>query len=109
MEDTFFHIWQLIRNHGGVAEFYKEEAKALWDTFTREQQREIYRAIRDKLNSGKFVNYVPTKAIMENAPKKQQQVLTYEQYFERFRTTDERDGWKRLFMPEEQRTIYVKQ
>ena len=106
--NSFDFLWQLLDEHGAIPNL-KAEASLLWNTFAIDEQRAIYRNIKAKISAGKFVNYNPVKAIRDNAPKKQQQVLTYEQYFERFRTTDERDGWKRLFMPEEQRTIYVKQ
>ena len=108
MEDSFKHIWALLSSHGGVAVFYKEETARVWNEYTIEQQREIYRSIRAKLQNGKFVNYVPYKAIQENAPKKQQQTLSYAEYVKRYRTTEERDGWGRHFLPEKQTTIYVK-
>ena len=37
-----------------------------------------------------------------------QQVLSFSAYYERFRTTEEQGGWQRKFIPEEQKTIYVK-
>ena len=37
-----------------------------------------------------------------------QQVLSFSAYYERFRTTEEQGGWQRKYIPEEQKTIYVK-
>ena len=36
------------------------------------------------------------------------QTLSYAEYYQRFGTTEEQGGWKRVFKPEEQKTIYVK-
>ena len=107
MEDSFKHIWALLSSHGGVAEFYKEETARVWNEYTIEEQREIYRSIRAKLQAGKFVHYVPYKAILENVPKKKKLVLSYAEYVKRYRTTEERDGWK-MANPTGQQVIYVK-
>ena len=53
---NFDSIWDLVKNHGGVAEFYKSEAARLWDTYSEQQREHIYRAIESKLNAGKFVH-----------------------------------------------------
>ena len=37
-----------------------------------------------------------------------QQEMSYADYFRRYNTTEERDGWHRKYLPEEQRTIYIK-
>ena len=37
-----------------------------------------------------------------------QQILSYADYYTRFGTTEEVDGWRRVFLPEQQKTIYVK-
>lgn len=66
MNYSFEKIWLLIENHGGVAEFYKEECERLWAELTEGQQERIYCNIREKLKAGKFVHYNPVKAIQEN-------------------------------------------
>jgi len=107
--ETFVFLWQLLESHG-VVPGKKEECARLWATFTLEQQRHIYRSIRDKLQAGKFVNYNPVYAVRENAPKRQPpQVLSYTDYYAKFGTTEEQNGWEREFLPEQQKTIYVKQ
>lgn len=106
--ETFVFLWQLLESHG-VVPGKKEECARLWATFTLEQQRHIYRSIRDKLRAGKFVHYNPVKAVQENAPKKQQQALSFRDYYATFGTTEEQGGWKRVFLPREQKTIYFKQ
>jgi hypothetical protein len=37
------------------------------------------------------------------------QTLSFNDYYTKFGTTEERDGWRRVFLPEKQKTIYVKQ
>ena len=108
MEDSFQHIWALFRNHGGVAYLYEAECARVWSEYSIEDQREIYRSIRRKLQNGQFVHYNPVRAIQENAPKKKKQVLSYDEYYKQYRTTEEQDGWKRVFLPEKRTTIYVK-
>ncbi len=67
---SFDSIWDLVKNHGGVAEFYITDAARLWETYSEPQREHIYRAIQNKLAAGKFVHYNPVKAFVENAPKK---------------------------------------
>ena len=78
----------------------------LWETLDARQQEQIYYTIRDKLQAGKFVHYDPVKAIQENTPK--MQVITADEYYRRYGTQANLDGWVRKHIPEEQRTVYVK-
>lgn len=39
---------------------------------------------------------------------KSRQVMTFDQYYARYGTTEEVDGWTKKFVPEQQKTIYVK-
>ena len=105
---SFDFLWQMLDEHG-VIERYKGECFDLWNTFTLDQQRLIYKAIRDKLKAGQFVNYHPVKAVRDNIPKPPKyKILSYNEYYERYRTDLEQDGWHRVYQPEKQRTIYVK-
>ena len=36
------------------------------------------------------------------------QTLSFADYYAKFGTTEEQDGWQRTFLPEQQKTIYVK-
>jgi hypothetical protein len=105
--ETFVFLWQLLESHGVVPN-KKAACAQLWATFNIEQQREIYRSIRDKLRAGKFVHYDPVKAVRENAPRaKKQQILSYKEYYLRYGTTEEREGWK-MANPTGEKVIYVK-
>ena len=107
MENTFQFIWQLLKNHGGVANHYQAECERLWNEYSTGQQREIYRSIRRKLQAGQFVNYNPVRAVRENAPRQERQVLSYAEYYKQYGTTAELDGWK-MANPTGQQVIYVK-
>ena len=41
-------------------------------------------------------------------PEPKQQILSYTDYYNRYGTTEEKDGWVRTFLPEQQKTIYIK-
>ena len=106
--ESFDFLWDLIANNGSVADKYKAECARVWNEYSLQQQREIYRSIRDKLRAGKFVNYNPVKAVKENAPKAPRtQTLTFKEYYARFGTTLEQDGW-RMTNPTGQQVIYIK-
>lgn len=83
------------------------ECLRLWETFTERQQQQIYNRIYNKLQSGKFVHYDPVKAIKDNVPKVQ--IISADKYYRQYGTQENRDGWVRVFLRNEQRTIYVKQ
>ena len=106
--ETFGFLWQLLESHG-VVPSRKQECAQLWATFTLEQQRHIYRSIRDKIRAGKFVHYNHVLAVRENAPKAPRiQVISADEYYRRYGTQTNQDGWVRTFLPEQQKTIYVK-
>ena len=86
------------------------ECLRLWDTFTEHQQQYIYQTIYNKLQAGKFVHYDPVQAIQDNLPKAPKiQTITADEYYRRYGTQTNHDGWVRTFLPEQQKTIYVKQ
>ena len=106
---SFDSIWELVKNHGGVADFYITDAARLWETYSEAEREHIYRAIQTKLATGKFVHYNPVKAFTENAPKPPRQlVMSADEYYRRYGTQANHDGWVRTFLPEQQKTIYVK-
>ena len=107
--DSFDCIWQLLAPQG---EFCRRigACRRLWDSFDLEKQRTIYRTIRDKLAAGEFVSENPYYAIYDNAyppRKKQQQTMSYADYYAKYGTTEERDGWH-MANPTGQKVIYVK-
>ena len=109
MEDLFLSLWQLLYEHGASAK--KEEGtRRYWTTLPPEQQRQVFNIISTKLSKNQFVQYDPIRAIKENLRlcSHQPQTLSYADYYTRYGTTEECDGWKRQYLPDQQKTIYVK-
>ena len=109
MLSTFHFIWELLEPKKEY-EPVKSKCQKLWDSFDIEKQRYIYRTIREKKEKNTFLDYNPLFAIQKNAnpPPKRTQTLSYDAYYDRYHTTLETDGWKREFLEDERRTIYVK-
>ena len=61
--NSFDFLWQLLEQHG-VIPSKKQEAISLWNTLPLQQQRQIYRCIRDKIQAGKFL--ICTKQTQED-------------------------------------------
>ena len=103
----FNDVWSLLRAHGSSSKREKECAE-LWAGYSLSMQQRIYDAIRVKLSQKKFVHYDPLRAIQENAEALSSQTLSYAEYYRRYGTTEERDGWH-MENPTGQQVIYVKQ
>ena len=78
----------------------------LWNSLTENQQDTIFDAISEKLAKGKFVDYNPLFAI-KNHSRQRQQILSFNDYYARYGTTEPRDGWK-MANPTGNKVIYVK-
>ena len=105
---TIDDIWRLLNPQG---EFKRRRCacERLWQGYGQAKQEEIYAVIEGKLQRGEFVNENPYFAIEDNARQSsRRQVLSYADYYNRYHTTEEQGGWQRKFIPEEQKTIYVK-
>ena len=86
---TFIDIWQLL------------SPKA-------EYVNNIFDLISDKLSKGKFVDYNPLFAIKNHIVQKHsRQTLSFNDYYAKYGTTEERDGWK-MTNPTGNQVIYVK-
>ena len=68
---SFDYFWLLLETHGVIPN-KKRKAEEDWNQYPLEVQRYIYRCIRDKIRAGKFVNYDPVLAIMNNLPPRKQ-------------------------------------
>ena len=105
---TIDDIWQLLNPHG---EFKRRRGacERLWQGYGPARQEEIYVIIEGKLQRGEFVNENPYFAIEDNAPKApKQQVLSYDEHYRRYGTDLPQDGFRKVFLPDQQKTIYVK-
>jgi len=103
-KDSFDELWKLLERHG-VVPGKKADCARLWATYTIDQQRKIYASISRKITGGRFVHYDPVRAVAENAPRTYDTVLTYEQYYARFHTTEEQGGWH-MVKPENGNVYY---
>ena len=84
------------------------KCRNLWNSFSPEKQQFIYCRIEEKKNRKEFVDYNPLWAIRKTIPKKQPpQILSMSEYYEKFGTTEEQDGW-RMENPTGNKVIYVK-
>jgi len=109
MDDYFSYIWELLKSHGVVPN-EQQLARDVWNKYNLEQKRAIYRAIRDKIREGKFVNYHPHLAIHDNAPKPPRIItIPAEKYYAIYNTQNNCNGWVRTFLPDQHKTVYVKQ
>ena len=104
---SFDYLWELLEPKKEY-EPVRNQCLRLWETFTLEQQRAIYRTIRDRKKESLFVDYNPLFAIRRFSQPPKPQTLSFNDYYTKFGTTEERDGWRRVFLPEKQKTIYVK-
>lgn len=106
---TFEEIWALLSPQG---EFKRRRGacERLWQGYEPGRQEAIYNTIAGKLQRGEFVNQNPYFAIEDNTQEARPrlQTLSYADYFARFGTTEEQGGWRRRFLPEEHKTVYVK-
>ena len=105
---TIDDIWQLLNPQG---EFKRRRGacERIWQGYGQARQEEIYSIIEGKLQRGEFVNENPYFAIEDNAKQRQrQQILSYADYYARFGTTEEQNGWK-MANPTGEKVIYVKQ
>ena len=103
-------FWTLVENHGSVACYHKSECEAMWKNFSSAQQQAICDSIERKLKAGLFVHYNPAKAMQDNAPKPPKaQILSYDEHYCRYGTDIPQDGFQKIHLPDQQKTIYVKQ
>ena len=104
---TFEEIWQLLAPKAEYAN-RRRACYQLWETLTEEEKDNIYDTISDKLSKGLFVDYNPFFALKNNNQRPRRQTLSFNDYYARYGTTEERDGW-RMENPTGQKVIYVRQ
>ena len=105
--NDFQDLWQLLRSHGSSNK-REEECARLWNSLEPSIRQRLYDAIRVKLEQHKFVHYDPIRAMKENLQAILYRTLSFNEYYRRFGTTEEQDGW-RMDNPTGNKVIYVKQ
>lgn len=107
----FIEIWDLLVPQG---EYKRREAACarLWQGYSPEMQHRIYDAISKAKANGGFVNQNPYFAIEDTAIRLQRQQarrqeMSFAEYYAKYGTTAETDGWK-MTNPTGQQVIYIK-
>ena len=103
---TFNDIWALLEPKIEYEQL-KGKCRNLWNSFSSDKQDYVYARIEKKKNRKEFVDYNPLFAIEKNSAAPQPQVLSYADYYAKYGTTEERDGWH-MQNPTGQKVIYVK-
>ena len=110
---TFNEFWELLSPKVEYAN-RRRACFERWNKLSENQQDALYETIYDKLSKGKFVDYNPLFAMTNNSsfPSGRdgvgfQQTLSFADYYARYGTTEERDGWV-MKNPTGNKVIYVK-
>ncbi len=81
----------------------RRACRELWEKKGEQQQ-----VILEFLKSGKQRSSRNPYYFLADFRVRPQQTLSYADYYAKFGTTEEQVGWQRKFIPEEQRTVYIK-
>ena len=84
-----------------------KQCQQLWVSFSSEKQDFMYRTILEKKERKEFVDYNPLFALKRTYRAPKPLILSYADYYAKFGTTEERDGWH-MENPTGQKVIYVK-
>lgn len=90
---SFEYLWALLEPKKEY-EPVRNRCLRLWETFPLEQQRRIYRTIRERKKESLFVDYNPLFAIQRFSQPPKPQTLSFRDYYAKFGTTEEQNGWR---------------
>ena len=76
----------------------------LWRKKSKAEQSAMLKYVQ-KNGSPEWKN--PFFFVLDFIPRRE--VLSFDEYYSRYGTTEEKDGWTKKFLPEEHKTIYVKE
>ena len=112
---TMQDLWLLLRPSKAFDTRGRyEKCLADWSSMNEAQQKRVFKLLQDKkehagLNPNPY--YALNDAMQEDEQqqvrKAKPQMLTFNDYYARYGTTEERDGWK-MANPTGQQVIYVK-
>ena len=104
----FYEVWELLSPKVEYAN-RRQACYKLWLSLTENQRETLYENISEKLSNGKYVDYNPLFAMKNNCqqPQLRRETLTFQQYYERYGTTEPQDGWK-MENPTGEQVIFVK-
>ena len=93
---SFESFWAL---HNPRPEYHhmRRFCEKTWNALPPEKQEIIYRSIENKKSKNQFVDYNPYYAIQKNGnPTRRTYQMSFNDYYTRYGTTEERDGWKMI-------------
>ena len=102
----FDNLWALLNPKNDYDQL-KGRCRNLWNSFSSDKQQMIFCRIEEKKKRKEFVDYNPLFAIKKNFEAPRPQTLSYAEYYAKYGTTEEVDGWK-MANPTGQKVIYVK-
>ena len=108
MDIDFNEFWQAYRPDLIRFPNRKEATLTEWNKRSPAAQKAMLDYVKDKgvpqwKNPYFFVIDFPEPR------QRRQQTLSYADYYARYHTTEETDGWVRTFLPDQHKTIYIKQ
>ena len=103
MDISFENFWELFNPDPEFAN--RRAATSLeWNQCSDAKKEAIIKALTDgKPKSGRNPYFY-----VQDFRVRTHQTLSYADYYARYGTTEEVDGWKRKYLAEERKTIYVK-
>ena len=107
MKYDFNELWALLQPKTDYDQL-RGKCRDLWNSFSPDKQQVVYCRIEEKKKRREFVDYNPLFAIKKNSAPAKPQVLSYADYYARYGTTEEKDGWE-MKNPTGNKVIYVKQ
>ena len=103
---SFDELWTLLQPKRDYDQL-KGKCRTLWNSFSPDKQQVIYLRIEQKKNRKEFVDYNPLWAIEKNIKAPRRQVLSMADYYAKYGTTSETDGWH-MENPTGNQVIYVR-
>ena len=115
---TMQDVWQLLQpsktfNTRGRY----EKCLADWSSMSEAQQKRVYQLLQSKKEHA-LLNPNPYYALNDAMQEDEQQharkttepqVLSFKDYYAKYGTTIEQDGWVRKHLPDQQKTIFIKE
>ncbi len=107
---SFYGLWALLKPEGEYKR-RKGACERLWGSYDEETRQYVYGAIVAAKERGEWINPNPYFAIEDvviraREQNRQKQTLSYSEYYKRYGTTEEREGWK-MVNPTGNKVMYV--
>lgn len=103
MDTSFENFWELFNPDPEFAN-RRAATNLQWDLCPDAKKEAIIKALTD----GKPKSSRNPYFYVQDFRVRPKQILSYADYYAKFGTTEEQGGWQRVFLPEQHKTIYVK-